>query len=151
MWLQQELTQAVCSMDERNNHEATVPPMKGTWNSLVFQTKICDFWTLFQTSAKNLYPTSNNLLTSSTQSWWESINWRNFHVDLAIACSFEITIFPWIIAEGNYFYFCTKRGRWFEEAIVSNISHRGSFPKYFYYYTIKSKLITSNINWTWAF
>ena len=41
------------------------------------------------------------------------------------------TVFPRIIAGSDDYFFATKRGRLFEGAIISNIAHWRSCPKYF--------------------
>ena len=41
------------------------------------------------------------------------------------------TVFPRIIAGGDDYFFPTKRSRLFEGAIISNIAHWRSCPKYF--------------------
>ena len=41
------------------------------------------------------------------------------------------TVFPRIIAEGDSYFFPTKRSRLFEGAIISNIARWRSCPKYF--------------------
>ena len=72
--------------------------------------------------------------------------------DLKIG-SLTSTVFPRIIAGGDYFYFSTKRGDYSREgdfsreAIVSNISHRRWRSKYFVllYQAIKKKVKYMNI------
>ena len=44
------------------------------------------------------------------------------------------TVFPRIIARGDYYYFSHNKG-----TIISNTAHRKSCPKYFVYYPIKSR------------
>ena len=41
------------------------------------------------------------------------------------------TLIPQIIAGGDYYFLSTKRSRLFEGAIISNIAHGRSCPKYF--------------------
>ena len=41
------------------------------------------------------------------------------------------TVFPRIIAGGDDYFFPSKRSRLFEGAIISNIAHWRSCPKYF--------------------
>ena len=41
------------------------------------------------------------------------------------------TVFPGIIAGGDYYFLSTKRSRLFEGTIISNISHWRSCLKYF--------------------
>ena len=56
------------------------------------------------------------------------------------------TVFSRIIAGGDYFFFRTKRGDYSSKAIISNIVHWNSCPKYFvlFIFPLNQKIITSN-------
>ena len=86
---------------------------------------------------------------------------KNIHVMYPSLLNLQLsTVFPRIIAGGNYFLFRTKRGRLFEEgdclreALFSNIAHWKSCPKYFvlvYTKTVDSvfralRLATQSVN-----
>ena len=51
-----------------------------------------------------------------------------------------------LIAGGDYFFFRTKRGDYSSKAIISNIVHRNSCPKYvvLFIFPLNQKIITSN-------
>ena len=53
------------------------------------------------------------------------------------------TVFPGIVAGGDYFFFPTKRSQLFEGTIISNIAHWRSCPRYFVI-LLNRQLITSN-------
>ena len=66
---------------------------------------------------------------------------------------FKLPFFPRIIAGGNYFFFRIKKGRdyssgegdYSREAIISNVAHGKSCPKYFVLFSLlNKKIITSN-------
>ena len=50
-----------------------------------------------------------------------------------------ITVFPWIIAGGDY----SREGDYPREVIISNIAHWKLCPKYLFYFPIKSKIFHS--------
>ena len=50
---------------------------------------------------------------------------------LVFLSNLKLTIFPRIIAGGDYFFFHTKGADYFREAIISDIVQWKSYPKYF--------------------
>ena len=80
-----------------------------------------------------------------------------FSLDFSFSREFQNinidTAFPWIIAECDYFLFRMqiKLSDYSREAIISNVAHLKSCPKYFVFLSHSIKKLSHQINWTWAF